>query len=113
VTHLEDLDIYRGRSIVRQTTPVGVATGLGRIPFTSRLVANILTHVTQGDDHIHLTTSPTAHSEIMALAVPHSTAQTANSPTQNSSAAKDRLQTALHGVEQLLQKVGRCSTAGV
>jgi hypothetical protein len=51
--------------------------------------------------------SPTAHPDLMTLAVPHSTARPANSPAQNSS-AKDGLRTAWHGVEQLLQKVEKC-----
>jgi hypothetical protein len=90
-----------------QTTSAGIAVGIGKIPLTSRLMANPLTRVPQGYDHIHVTTSPTAHSDIRTSAVLHSTARPANSPARNSS-AKDRLRTALHGVEQLLQKVGRC-----
>jgi hypothetical protein len=90
-----------------QPTSAGIASGLGRIPLTSRLMANILAHVPQGHNHIHVAASPAARSDIATSSVPHSTARPPNSPAQNSS-AKDRLRTALHGVEQLLQKVGRC-----
>ena len=80
----------------------------GRISFTSHLIANILTPAPKGHDHTgHVTTSPTANSNLATSAVPHSTARPGNSPAQNS-LAKDRLRTAYHGVEQLLQKVEKC-----
>jgi len=108
------LNLFKDRTAISdvmrstgQTTSAGVATGLGRIPLTSRLMAKILTLVPQSHDRIGVTTSPTAHSDLTTLAVLHSTARLANSPTQNSS-AKARLRTAWHGVEQLLQKAGRC-----
>jgi hypothetical protein len=91
-----------------QTTSAGIAVGIGKIPLTSHLIAGILTLVPQGHDRLgHVTTFPTAHSDLTTLAVPHSTARPANSPAQNSS-AKDGLRTAWHGVEQLLQKVEKC-----
>jgi hypothetical protein len=109
------LNLFKDRTAISdvtrstgQTTSAGVATGLGRRSLTSHLIAKILTLVPQGRHRIdHVTTSPTAHSDLTTLAVSHSTARPASSPTQHSS-ARNRLRTAWHGVEQLLQKVGKC-----